>query len=50
MIFRVGFCFFIGFLEMSMCLEATTDKKFIYFRAITIFSYIFAINAMNQII
>ncbi len=44
------FLFFYWFLEMLMCLQATTDKKFIYFRAITIFSYIFAINAMNQII
>ena len=44
------FLFFYWFLEITMCLQATVNKKFIFFRLITILSYMFAINAINQII
>lgn len=44
------FMFFYWFLEILMCMNAIKNKKFAFFNLTIILSYVFAINAINQVI
>ncbi len=44
------FMFFYWFLEILMCMKAIENKRFTFFTFIIILSYMFAINAIKQII
>ncbi len=44
------FMFFYWFLEILMCMKAIENKKFAFFNLTIILSYLFAINAINQVV
>ena len=44
------FLFFYWFLEILMCLKAIQNKKFAFFNITIILTYVFAINAINQVV